>query len=178
MRRVWLIVGGMAVGLMPGTAAAQTLTPPTTTGVSPWVPTVRAGVTVSPFAPNFYNRQQQPLSPYLNLLRGLDPATNYYYGARPGLPTGNPPAVAAPVAPAGSQLRTGFLPAAANPTQETIELPGTNAEIPSLPPSGHPVVYGGGPGGSMMGRRPGVFGNQPPPAFNRKGGSPKTGRAK
>jgi hypothetical protein len=42
----------------------------------------------SPFAPNFYNPANQPLSPYLNLLRGNNTAVNYYYGARPGLPAG------------------------------------------------------------------------------------------
>jgi hypothetical protein len=40
------------------------------------------------FAPNFYNPQNQPLSPYLNLLRGGNTAVNYYYGTRPGLPSG------------------------------------------------------------------------------------------
>jgi hypothetical protein len=30
-----------------------------------------------------YNRQVQPLSPYLNLLRGGNPAVNYYYGVQP-----------------------------------------------------------------------------------------------
>ena len=37
-----------------------------------------------PFAPNFYNTQNQPLSPYLNLFRGTNPAVNYFYGVRPG----------------------------------------------------------------------------------------------
>ncbi|MEZ6139886.1 MAG: hypothetical protein R3B84_04865 [Zavarzinella sp.] len=37
---------------------------------------------------DMYNRRSQPLSPYLNLLRGGNVAANYYYGARPGLPAG------------------------------------------------------------------------------------------
>src|SRR4051794_22228131 len=37
-----------------------------------------------PYAPNQYNRSTQPLSPYLNLLRGSNPAVNYFYGVRPG----------------------------------------------------------------------------------------------
>src|SRR6266480_6093119 len=37
-----------------------------------------------PFMPNIYNPQTQPLRPYLNLFRGSNPATNYYYGVRPG----------------------------------------------------------------------------------------------
>ena len=107
MRRAWLIVGGIAAGLAPGTAAAQSYTPATSTGVSPWPPAYTAAPTVSPYAPNFYNRRQQPLSPYLNLFRGADPATNYYYGARPGLPTGNPPqTVATQMAPQASQFFT------------------------------------------------------------------------
>jgi len=36
------------------------------------------------YAPNMYNRAGQPLSPYLNLLRGGNNAVNYYYGVRPG----------------------------------------------------------------------------------------------
>ncbi|MGL4423441.1 MAG: hypothetical protein ACRCZF_22480 [Gemmataceae bacterium] len=35
--------------------------------------------------PNIYNRMQQPLSPYLNLLRGGNPGVNYFYGVRPGI---------------------------------------------------------------------------------------------
>lgn len=179
MRRAWLIVGGVAAGLIPGTAAAQSYTPTTSSGVSPWPPAYTVAPTVSPFAPNFYNRRQQPLSPYLNLFRGADPATNFYYGARPGLPSGNPsPAPSAGVAPTGNQLRTGFLPAAANPTQEPTVLPEGGTEVPSLPPASHPVIYGGGPGRSAAGGRPGVFGNQPPPAFNRKSTAPKSGRTR
>ena len=36
------------------------------------------------FLPNYYNRASQPLSPYLNLLRGGNPGVNYFYGVRPG----------------------------------------------------------------------------------------------
>ena len=46
--------------------------------------------TASAQAPSFnrggyapYNRQQPQLSPYLNLLRGGDPASNYYLGVVP-----------------------------------------------------------------------------------------------
>lgn len=38
----------------------------------------------SGYAPNMYNRSAQPLSPYLNLLRGGNTAVNYFYGVRPG----------------------------------------------------------------------------------------------
>ena len=43
------------------------------------------------YLPNFYNRQTQPLSPYLNLLRGGDPGINYYYGVRPDEATASRP---------------------------------------------------------------------------------------
>ena len=126
------------------------------------------------FAPNFYDRASQPLSPYLNLLRGGDPAINYFYGVRPGtlpgtMPMGGPGAMRGQQA--FSQLRMGYLPAAANPTQEPTPIPEGGVPIKSLPPSGHAISFGpgmtrfapmtGGPG------RPGVFGNSPPPAFNR-----------
>ena len=40
------------------------------------------------YAPNPYNRQTQPLSPYLNLLRGGNQAVNYFYGVRQGTGAG------------------------------------------------------------------------------------------
>lgn len=143
---------------------------------SPYYPAMPNGQNPqTQFAPNFYDRQSQPLSPYLNLLRGGNPAINYYYGVRPGTVSG--------VAPMGglgamqsqrpfSQLRMGFLPAAANPTQEPTVLPESGVDIKSLPPSGHPISFGGGlsrfapmTGGTPA--RPGVFGNAPPPSLNR-----------
>ena len=40
----------------------------------------------SPYGLNgYYNPGNQPLSPYLNMLRGGNPAVNYYYFVRPGL---------------------------------------------------------------------------------------------
>ena len=95
------------------------------------------------YLPNFYNRQTQPLSPYLNLLRGGDPGINYYYGVRPGLPSGgannfgnarNGP----PIGPSGN----GFLPQAAvadDPNAPPFEAGGQPVTLRS---PGHPVVYG------------------------------------
>src|SRR5262245_1015987 len=40
------------------------------------------------YAPNQFNRTGQPLSPYLNLFRGTNPAANYYFGVRPGTAPG------------------------------------------------------------------------------------------
>lgn len=133
------------------------------------------------YAPNFYNRQTQPLSPYLNLLRGGDPGINYYYGVRPGLQSQGLPTGLGSGGPNGiSQLRMGFLPATQNPTQEPAQLPEAGEPISSLPSSGHPVTFNGIPtssfglnrfGLSTAGGGPGSrpsFNNQPPAAFNRK----------
>ena len=133
------------------------------------------------YAPNFYNRQTQPLSPYLNLLRGGDPGINYYYGVRPGLQSQGLPTGSGSGGPNGiSQLRMGFLPATQNPTQEPAQLPEAGEPISSLPSSGHPVTFNGIPtssfglnrfGLSTAGGGPGSrpsFNNQAPAAFNRK----------
>lgn len=120
------------------------------------------------FMPNIYNPATQPLSPYLNMLRGGNPAVNYYYGVRPGTGVGmqNMAQMGIPIS-ANSQIRSGFLPAGANPTQEPIELPAGGAEISSLPPSGHPVSFSAGGRGMYGANRNGMLGNQAPPAMNR-----------
>jgi hypothetical protein len=121
-----------------------------------------------------------PLSPYLNLLRGGDPSINYYYAVRPGVMAGVAPMGSLSGAPGQgfNQLRSGFLPAAANPSQEPVKFPVAGVEIPSLPTSAHPVSFGGvnrftpggGPtfGGSMGANRPGNIGSTPPPPYTRK----------
>ena len=103
------------------------------------------------FAPNVYNRTQQPLSPYLNLLNGGNPAVNYFYGARPGLN------------PAVSGLGGGFggtgsavgPPGFGNryylqPPTDFDELPSqpleANRRLSILPTAAHPVTFGNGPG--------------------------------
>ncbi len=107
--------------------------------------------------PNVYNRQYQPLSPYLNLLRGGDPGVNYYYGVRPGLPNygqggglgnqnfGNRGAF--------SQLRNGFFPQAA---QSSTGVEDPDRERPDfqtngLRTNGIPAQYNtfSGPNGSL-----------------------------
>lgn len=104
-----------------------------------------------------------PLSPYLNLLRGGDPAINYYYAVRPALMNGVSPFGSMAGSRGFSQLRNGFLPAAGNPTQEPVEAPQGGEVVPSLPSAGYPVSYGGltryAPGSAP---RPGAFGNQAP----------------
>jgi hypothetical protein len=116
-----------------------------------------------PFAPNAFNRSTQPLSPYLNLLRGGNPAVNYFYGVRPGLGNGQVQGagMGAPMV-GSSQLRTGYLPLAGSASDEPVELP-VAGQVTKFPPSSHPVVFGNrfGPNtGSGGSGRPGFFGQQ------------------
>src|SRR6478609_8081937 len=70
-----IVIGVIAAGslaLVPQSARAQTTRPSNPSG----------------YAPNMYNRANQPLSPYLNLLRGGNNAVNYFYGVRPGTQSG------------------------------------------------------------------------------------------
>ncbi len=112
------------------------------------------------FAPNYYNRSTQPVSPYLNLLNSTNPALSYYYGVRPGTqgPNGN-----GPMYGSGAQFpqvaRGTFLPPAAlsMPTRDPADGPQT-----SLPSPGGPVSYGNVFGSSRVGvsqQRGGFFGS-------------------
>jgi len=118
-------------------------------------------------APNPYNRGTQPLSPYLNLLRGTgNPAVDYYFGVRPGTPAGQPLGQQqyAPNNPMmNSQMRQGYIPQASALTFEPQSLPDAGKEV-VLPPSGHGVYYGNvfgisrtGVPGANMGSRNGFF---------------------
>jgi hypothetical protein len=89
-------IGVLAAGLLalvPQTARAQTTGPANPSG----------------YAPNMYNRAAQPLSPYLNLLRGGNNAVNYFYGVRPGT---QPNAYAGMFGAGGAGQRTTFFPGA------------------------------------------------------------------
>ena len=91
--------------------------------------------TANSFLPNFYNRQTQPLSPYLNLLRGTNLGVNYFYGVRPGLPSGGQPlAGAGGRVPYTSNVNPQFGPASTGQME-----PG---EGYVLPPAGHTNTYG------------------------------------
>jgi hypothetical protein len=86
------------------------------------------------YAPNMYNREAQPLSPYLNLLRGGNAAVNYYYGVRPGTQ---------PAAFTGM-----FNQSAAGPRQTFFPVVDTLADLTDDPqagmrvaPTGHPVGF-------------------------------------
>src|SRR5438477_9531075 len=128
--------------------------------------------------PNIYNPRNQPLSPYLNLLRGGNPGVNYYYGVRPGTVGGaggmGPGAF---MAPGGS--RPPYFPVQYG-EPDSIELPAPDRERGYvLPPAGHPVVYNntlgyfpGGPG--MRGApRPGLAGPGGTGGGNRPTTTPK-----
>lgn len=117
---------------------------------------------------NYYNRGTQPLSPYLNLLRGTgNLGVDYYYGVRPGTPNGGMPLTQQ--APRGqalqqSQMQQGYILQAGNPTGADQALPEANKDV-VLPPSGHGVAYGnvfgatrtGIPGASSAAGRGGFF---------------------
>jgi hypothetical protein len=100
--------------------------------------------------PNIFNPQTQPLSPYLNLLRGGNVATNYFFAVRPGTIGLTPRGVGgAPfLAPGGNRML--FFPQFAtspDPTMGGVDSP------TALPPAGHPVVFG-----NTMGFFPTPFG--------------------
>lgn len=86
------------------------------------------------YMPNFYNRQNQPLSPYLNFRRGGDSALNYYYGVRPGLASGGNLGL---YGQAGSMFqRQTFFPLVDTIGEGDPVLPSTG-----MRPSGHPVGF-------------------------------------
>ncbi len=150
-----MLVGGLA-------AAGAIGQPGYGAGGGGYVPLTGGGVAPVPgagFAPNPYNRQFQPLSPYLNLLRGGNPAVNYFYGVRPGLPgygqTGG--GASAPQFGA-SQIRGGFLPQASVVGGDPVEFPAGGAEVAGFQSVGIPATFSTGPGQGSRTGRPGFFG--------------------
>lgn len=101
----------------------------------------------SQFLQNYYNRNNQPLSPYLNLLRGGNAATNYYYGVRPGS-MGGPLNMPFTVG-MGTQGRQTFFPQVDTLYELEDTKPGEG-----LRPTGHPFGFNnslGYFGSGMMG---------------------------
>jgi hypothetical protein len=88
----------------------------------------------SAYAPNMYNRAGQPLSPYLNLLRGSDPAVNYFYGVRPGM---NPAAFMGMFGTQGAGPRVTFFPGA-DTLADLVEDP---RDLSKVAPTGHPAAF-------------------------------------
>jgi hypothetical protein len=86
------------------------------------------------YAPNMYNRGGQPLSPYLNLLRGGNNAVNYFYGVRPGTQTG-------PYAGMFNQANTGprltFFPGA-DTMSDLLDDP---RDATKVAPTGHAATF-------------------------------------
>ncbi len=107
------------------------------------------------------NPQNQPLSPYLNLLRGGNPGVNYYYGVRPGTVGGAGQGLGAPFTAMGGN-RAPFFPQLANAPDPLQPREVGAGDV--LPPAGHPVVFNstGGyfpsPIGSRGTPRPGLAG--------------------
>ncbi len=121
--------------------------------------------------PNIFNPVNQPLSPYLNLMRGGNPGVNYYYGVRPGTAGGTGFGIGAPFT-AGGGNRAMFFPQQMNaPDPEEAQTENGASKPPTLPPAGHPAVFNntlgffpspyGNRGGGL---RPGLagMGNRPP----------------
>src|SRR5256885_15614959 len=100
---IGVLVAG-ALALLPQTAAAQATGPGNPSG----------------YAPNMYNRAAQPLSPYLNLLRGGNNAGNYFYGVRPGT---QPNAFTGMFGAGGAGQREAVFPGARHPTGPPPEPP-------------------------------------------------------
>ena len=89
----------------------------------------------SPYMPNMYNSSSQPLSPYLNMLRGGNPAVNYFYGVRPGM-MGGPMGAMPFLGSMGSQGRQTFFPSLDTLTELEDEKP-----TASIRPTGHPFGF-------------------------------------
>ncbi|CAN5569628.1 hypothetical protein BH11PLA2_BH11PLA2_36130 [soil metagenome] len=96
------------------------------------------------YLPNFYNRNNQPLSPYLNMFRGNNPGVNYYFGVRPGTPAGGVNAFgqAPPYNPFVGPSYGGFLQQSAQPNDGTQPAYETGGQAVILRSAGHPVYYG------------------------------------
>jgi hypothetical protein len=86
------------------------------------------------FAPNMYNRATQPLSPYLNLLRGGNNAVNYFYGVRPGT---QPNAFTGMFGAGGGGQRQTFFPGADYMT-DLLDEP---RDATKVNPTGHPAGF-------------------------------------
>ncbi len=135
-------VGSAAVltGLTAAAAMAQNPLQPYAASL-PGIPNMPPSGTINPYnlMPNIYNPQSQPLSPYLNLLSGINPGVNYYYGVRPGtLGMGMGRGGGAPfVAPGGN--RPLFFPQLAFAPDPLADRQADPDRV--LPPAGHPVFF-------------------------------------
>ncbi len=142
MPRLLVLVGGLVftghgLAQFPGPSYPSYPSYPPTASGQFGPPT--GGLNPNNLMPNIFNPQTQPLSPYLNLLRGGNPAANYYYGVRPGTIGMTPRGIGGAPFIAGGGNRTPFFPQLAVAPDPT----GTAGDAGSvLPPAGHPVVFG------------------------------------
>jgi len=170
--RLTLTIGILVV--VAGTAAAQYPTQPLpgqqygqygqSGQYGPYAqPSYGPTLNLNNFMPNIFNPQNQPISPYMNLLRGGNTATNYFYGVRPGtVGLGIRGSGGAPFVAGGGNRMLFFPQLAAAPDP----LGGTASGLPGdvLPSAGHPVVYNNTMGffpsgfGQAGGSRPGLAG--------------------
>ena len=132
---------------------------------NPYSPAPLGAIPTAGALPNYFNRQYQPLSPYLNLTGNGNPAVNYYYGVRPSQMAGGQLQGGAPLGiAAGMGYRTGFIPALQQvpPGEPPVveQLPGAVPGFAPIGPASFGVgltrfngVYGGG-GGLSGGRIP------------------------
>jgi hypothetical protein len=133
-----------ALAIVVGGASAAVAQP------SPGIPQYPDPFSFGPTNP--YNRASQPLSPYLNLLRGGNPGVNYFYGVRPGTTGGGGFGGGAPMMAQGAQRAPFFPPQAQAQDPAQVELPGLMPEY-KIPSPAHPVVFNNtlgyfpGPGG-------------------------------
>jgi hypothetical protein len=104
-----------------------------------------------------------PLSPYLNLLNGNNPALNYYYGVRPFTA---PPGSLGSVAPGGYGMGGGgSLYVQPQPPQVDPLAEPKDPKAFRLPSPGNPVVFGNKFGSSragVVGPQQGVFSGPTP----------------
>lgn len=150
--RNWLLgltatagLGGAAFGQPPAATFPQP------TGATATFPTVPPGA----FMPNYYDRATQPLSPYLGLFLGRDPAVDYYFSVRPGVRASSRSYGAGFGVPTGvgGGSRAGYLPLQSATAEQGVAIPEAGVPLPNneLAPTGHPVMFGSGPGRTSPG---------------------------
>ena len=160
---MWMKVIGTTLGLLGGSALA-TAQYPGQFG-QPGYGNPQGGYGGGSVMPNIYNPQSQPLSPYLNMFRGTsNPASNYYFGVRPGTVGGMGGAMGgAPNIAMGGNRGLFFPQLASGP--DAFSLPDADPNSSTvLPPAGHSVVFANTLGyfpsqfGNNRGMRPGMMG--------------------
>jgi hypothetical protein len=111
------------------------------------------------YAPNVYNRANQPLSPYLNLVNSFNPAASYFYGVRPATqgPNGLGPVYGsgAPRPPVAART---FLPPPVPSARDLEPLAPDEGPRTSLPSPGGVASYGNVFGSSSVGVSGGRYG--------------------